>query len=196
METTQIPEVREPQRDHILCFHFSAPSILSCVLCRLPRCTNHPKWLGCVRMFQLARRLLHQYKRLRSFPILARRSSCVALTKPCLFLSWLRETCKRAAFENRLKTAFPRSRASHSVPGSTFLQARLGSPNTGPEVLSQSTCLRFLSNNTLGSTLGAAFACLQHRYSHSYTHVGFSFRTGSLWLPDSPYRLSGYAHQQ
>lgn len=196
METTQIPEVREPQRDHILCFHFSAPSILSCVLCRVPRCTNHPKRLGCVRMFQLARCLLHQYKWLRSFQILARRSSCVALTKPCLFLSWRRETCKRAAFENRLKPAFPRSRASHSAPGSNFLQVRLRSPNTGPEVLSQSTCLRFLSNNTLGSTLGAAFACLQHRCSHSDTHVGLSFHTGSLWLPDSPYRLSGHAHQQ
>lgn len=59
METTQIPEVREPQRDHILCFHFSAPSILSCLLCLVPRCTNHPEWPGCVRMFQLARCLLH-----------------------------------------------------------------------------------------------------------------------------------------
>lgn len=69
METTQIPEVREPQRDHILCFHFSAPSILSFAWCRFPRCTNHPEWLGCVRMFQLAWRLLHQYKWLHYFLI-------------------------------------------------------------------------------------------------------------------------------
>lgn len=69
METTQIPEVREPRRDHILCFHFSAPSILSCALCLVPRCTNHPEWLGCVRMFQLAWCLLHQYKWPRCFLI-------------------------------------------------------------------------------------------------------------------------------
>lgn len=69
METIQIPEVREPQRDHILCFHFSAPSILGCLLCLDPRCTNHPEWLGCVRMFQLAWCLLYQYKWLNYFLI-------------------------------------------------------------------------------------------------------------------------------
>lgn len=69
METTQIPEVRESQKDHILCFHFSAPSILSCLLFLVPRCTNHPERLGCVRMFQLAWCRLHQYKWLNYFLI-------------------------------------------------------------------------------------------------------------------------------
>lgn len=69
METTQIPEVRESQKDHILCFHFSAPSILSCLFCLVPRCTNHPERLGCARMFQLAWRRLHQCKWLNYFLI-------------------------------------------------------------------------------------------------------------------------------
>lgn len=45
METTQISEVRELRGDHFLCFRFSAPSIISRLLCWLPRCTSHPYWL-------------------------------------------------------------------------------------------------------------------------------------------------------
>ena len=109
METTQIPEVREPQRDHILCFHFSAPSILSCLLWLLPRCTNHSKWLGCVRMFQLARCLLHQYKWLNCFLINQRTDLRGHHETRSI---WQRKTCWWVVLENHLKVEFCRSCSS------------------------------------------------------------------------------------
>lgn len=111
METKQIPEVREPQRDHILCFHFSAPSILSCLLCLLPRCTNHPKRLGCVRMFQLARCLLHQYKWLKCFLINQR----IDLRGHHETRSvWQGKTCWWAVLGDHVKVEFCRSCSSSS----------------------------------------------------------------------------------
>lgn len=172
METTQIPEVREPQRDHILCFHFSAPSILSGLLCLLPRCANHPKRLGCVRMFQLARCLLHQYKWLNCFLInqrIDRRGHHETRSV------WQRKSCWWVVLGNHVKVEVCRSCSS-----SSDIREQLHT-GEGPASVYQTVSAVFLHLPSLpvqwqiGSTPGVACSCLQPRCSHSDKPGGPSF---------------------
>ena len=56
------------------------------------------------------------------------------------------------------------------------MQGKVQGLNIEQYMLYQSTCSHFLSNDRLGSTLGLAFACLQHRCSLSDTNMSLSFR--------------------
>lgn len=196
METTQIPEVREPQRDHILCFHFSAPSIWSCVLCRVPRCTNHPEWLGCVRMFPLAWCLLHRYKWLHYF-----------LIKPHDHPTWLswNHVCSRAG-GGRPANVLPlrmarRLRSAGAGPPTLPLGATSCKRGCGSPILNRKCCIRAPAFASSPTTDRAAPS--QQPLPASSTDVLIQTHMwacpsaqSSVWLPDNAYRLPGHAHQQ